>query len=844
MTVKEIYNQVKNGLEIVGYSGSLQKEDYIFADILVPAYSLSSVSLAAFAQEPPSYRNACFGVVKANGLSGESLVSQYRSLGAPQIIEIEERGLRRWRMTSVGNPIFLEYVDADHITGLFEAHKTDWSPEHILRAKSIGAKELEGQLDFFDIGLIPLIDSQVQTKLDSLLRRTVALTMKEYQERNPDRPLDHAGLVRLLFRLIAAKLLGDRKHPGNWLEEDPKQVIESVQNFYFRDSISSAVLGDEAVQRVAWSNIRSAFHFQNLSVEALAYVYENTFVTGELRKKYGIHSTPPQIAEYMAHQIPFEQIDQERRFVFEPFAGHAVFLVATMRRLRELMPVSMGHKERHEYFIQRLCGIEKDDFAREVGRLSLMLADYPNPDGWRLLEGDVFSDNRVDTEIGKADVILCNPPFEDFTLEQRKIYGKIKSVHKPGEILWRVCENPNPPRFLGFVLPRSFINGVHYNSLRTLISSHYHQLELVALPDHVFRHSDAETVLLIAEKKGEARKINILNKEVLPKDLPKFLTQGMTSTSHERQVPVNKVATDPQIWDPPLSQVWEYLEYYARLGSIAEVHRGIEYNINVRENREKLVSKFPQDGFLRGLDNVGENIEPYIVRDTVFLNMSQGLMRTNANKLQWAKPKVIANAHRLSRGPWRIAAVPDEDGLVCYHNFHGIWPVGESHLEVIAAILNSPVANAYLATHERVDNRKNSVENIPIPQLGDTETQTLINLVYSYIELKNKWKTNLLEGDDAKENSKLLIMQIDAILLKAYDLPPKLERQLLDYFIGSKRPGVSGFMGYYTKEFQPYIPWHIYISHEFELAKAAATVRRLPTIKDPNISAALTELEL
>jgi hypothetical protein len=843
MTVTEIYDQVKIGLKTIGYSGNLQKESYIFADILGSTYSLSTVSLATFAQDPPSYRNACFGVVKANGLSGESLVSRYRSLGAPQIIEIVDRGIRRWRMTSVGNPQFLEHVDTENIIRLFEAHKADWSPERILRAKSISNKEIEGQLDFFDTGLIPLIDSQVQTKLDTLLRRTVALTTKEYQLKNPKIALDYAGLVRLLFRLIAAKLLGDRNHPGNWLKDDPRDVIESVQNFYFKDPIPSFVLSDEAVQRVAWSNIRSSFHFQNLSVEALAYVYENTFVTGELRKKYGIHSTPPQIADYIVNQIPFEQIVQEKRFVFEPFSGHAVFLVAAMRRLRDLMPASIGPKDRHEYFIQRLSGIEKDDFAREVGRLSLMLADYPNPDGWRLFEGDVFLDKRVDAEINKADIVLCNPPFEDFTPDEKKSYLNIKSVHKPGEILRKICENPNHPQYLGFVLPRAFISGVHYAQLRTLVASVYGQLELIALPDRVFRHSDAETVLLIASTVKRDSHIYIITKEVLPKDLPLFLTQGTPSTKNELEVSIADVSQNPVLSEPPLSQVWGYLEHYNRFGSIAEVHRGLEYNINLKENRRKLISRFPLDGFSEGLDTVGDNIEPYIVHNPVFLNMSKELMRTNAFRLPWSKPKVIANAHRLSRGPWRILAIPDEDGLTCYQNFHGIWPKGDSHLEVMAAILNSPIANAYLATHERVANRKTSIESIPIPPMSHGVIDNIINLVHSYVEIKNKWKTNILDRDTTEVDWRQIIRQIDAILLKAYDLPPRLERQLLDFFGDFGRPGDPEFTRYYAKGFQPYIPWHIYISREFESAKASATVRRLPILKDSRISAALAELE-
>src|SRR3546814_10742853 len=42
--------------------------------------------------------------------------------------------------------------------------------------------------------------------------------------------------------------------------------------------------------------------------------------------------------------------------------------------------------------------------------------------------------------------------------------------------------------------------------------------------------------------------------------------------------------------------------------------------------------------------------------------------------LPWERPKLIANAGRLSRGPWRIAAMLDKDGLLCSQQFFGLWP--------------------------------------------------------------------------------------------------------------------------------------------------------------------------
>jgi len=847
MPVSEHYSQVKEGLKLLGYKGNLLQEEYGFADILEPAYSVEpgcsvrTVPLATFAQEPPSYQNACFGVVISNGQSGIPLVSSYRSLGAPHIIEIRQNKIHRWMMTSQGDPKWLEAISPEHIIGLFESHKQDWSPDQILRAKSMGEEDFAAQLDFFDIGLLPLIDGEVQEKLDSLLRRTVASAVEKYKLSNPNTKPDYPGLVRLLFRLIAAKILSDRNYPGNWLNDDPHIVIKSVEDFYFGEAAPKPVLKDYATQVAAWNNIRSAFYFQNLSVEALAYVYENTFVSKELRALYSIHGTPPYIAEYIVRHLPFDKLEEHERVVFEPFAGHAVFLVAAMRRLRELLPPSMSTEERHEYFVQRFSGIEKEEFAWEVGRLSLMLADYPNPNGWQLIQGDAFQDSLVDKEIAKAGVVLCNPPFEDFTADERLAYPNLSSVHKPLEILRRIVTHPQKPRLLGFVLPRTFITGYAYRELRATLGSTYGRLELVALPDKVFRHSDAEAVLLLAEGKP-TDSIHIVSALVEKEDLQTFKHRGISSYRTERDVPtIDLERTD--LWEPPLSQVWERLRSSERFGSVAEVHRGIEYNPPLKLNREKFVSSQPREGFQKAIDNVDRGFEPFVLHECVFMNTNPDIMRRKSYLYPWSKPKVIANAARLSRGPWRIAASPDYDGLVCYKNFFGIWPRVDIPVEVLAALLNAPVANAYLWTYDSRENRKVTVEDIPIPKLDGPDIEGLINLIRTYIQYRHEWLANPFEEVKAKENCHQLLAEIDAVILRAYNLSPRLERQLLDCFRGHYRPGPIEFTEYYPSSFKPFIPWHRYISHEFQKASIKDTLARIPVIDDPIISEALSELE-
>ena len=90
------------------------------------------------------------------------------------------------------------------------------------------------------------------------------------------------------------------------------------------------------------------------------------------------------------------------------------FLVAALRRLRELLPTSWTNHEKHIYLKERLTAIEMDAFAAEVCRLSLTLADYPNPNGWEILSEDIFSTDVLELQLKRGQIVLCNPPFEKF----------------------------------------------------------------------------------------------------------------------------------------------------------------------------------------------------------------------------------------------------------------------------------------------------------------------------------------------------------------------------------------------------------------------------------------------
>src|SRR5207248_1696054 len=90
--------------------------------------------------------------------------------------------------------------------------------------------------------------------------------------------------------------------------------------------------------------------------------------------------------------------------------------------------------------------------------------------------------------------------------------------------------------------------------------------------------------------------------------------------------------------------------------------------------------------------------------------------RPESFETPWPGSKVILNKSAKSRGPWRLAAFADIDGLACYETFIAAWPKDEKMLVPLAAVLNGPVANAFV--WERSGKREvtlGTIQRIPFP---------------------------------------------------------------------------------------------------------------------------------
>jgi len=425
----------------------------------------------------------------------------------------------------------------------------------------------------------------------------------------------------------------------------------------------------------------------------------------------------------------------------------------------------------------------------------------------------------------QSRIVLCNPPFEDFDEDSRK-RCKPKSVRKPVELLTRVLSNLHPDGMIGFVLPRLVIDGAGYKSIRADLANRFANVDVIALPDKAFETSDQETAIVLAykpRKGGRPEAVAVHYAQVDEADWNKFKTFYTTSRSDTEQKSVEDATARLTVQE--LRHIWSYTSSLDTLGDIAAITRGLEWNINLTTkqgetgNREKLVHRKKECAEdRRGLPPRAKPFFSYQCPPTAFLRMKPKDERANSYNKEWNRPKVILNKATKSRSHWRIAAFSDDSGLVFYQTFTGVWPHDPSLAVALSAVLNGPVANAFVSTIEgKIDITSDTLKRIPVPAFLPEDIAQISTLVANYRQI--------LDGDELQldyAKADVLLRQIDAIVLKAYDLPPRLERNLLDFFNGCRRQVPFDFHDYFPPEFESYFSLHDYISREFQQSTAKA----------------------
>ena len=774
------------------------------------------VPLAAFSGRPLSYRNACVGIsFSSEDSPSPDFARQFQSLGAPLFFEVVRDRVQAWSLGVEAPKKFGEPFSTERISEEFTRNQQLWTPEILGRVKKASEVQPDPQLDLFNRGLLPVLEKFFSRELKSLLENAFAATVSSYRRIHSTEP-DVRSLFPFLFRFVTAKIFIDRADAKGWDDlNDPRQIFEKAEAHSGsgllaklpREFLHARILA------TAWESISNNLNFQNLWVPDLAEIYESAFITKETRKQLGTHSTPHGLAEYVVNQLPWETLPLERRRVFEPFSGHGMLLASAMQRLGEDLDPALSPAKRHDYFRRRLTGVEKDPFAIEVCRLLLTLTDYPNHNSWDLHHDDVFTWKGWDAVLQSCDVVLANPPYEAFEGNQKKAAGASKA-NPPAEFLKRLMQTP--PSMLGLILPQSFLSSPAYREARSSIAQKYGEVRIVELPK-LFRYADNETIALMAHGKREnGTTISVHYAEVPKAGADAFLNDSKICDSRHKTLPVPIGNENISFRLEPEGNIFSGLSTLDKLGDFALLRKGVHWKkrmdgLSKTAERQDVASDTHRPGFRHGAEKMKGNLTQFHLSRLRYLSIlkKDHYEKDSAFSYEWSDPKLACNAARFERqAPWRLAAFADGEGLVFTKQFFAIWPKAGISVFALAAVINSPIGNAFsfqedLEKHNHIE----SLARLPLPPSTSLAPGAAIDRHARQVQSQFSEDTMLADFNAAnwREARREALIRLDAAVLDAYGLSAEQQRKLLDLFHGHKRPVGFEFTGYFPDHFKDQI---------------------------------------
>lgn len=812
---------VRDGLLRVGYP-----EERIREELPIPGWD-SRVSLLAFADRPFDSRTASVGVLQGRRI-GEADIAALRPLGPPLVFACLPDHFELWTQ-GAHRPRFQHRLTARQLPRFFDENRERLAPGAIYRAKVWGRLEHSFQLDFVDAGLMPLVEEEAGRKLTELVERVVAGT-KQRLGWSKVSDSDGQWLVKSTFWLLAAKILQDKSVPGfvRLNLSNVEQVYARLANHYNSENPSPVRVGSrtkrEALEAAA-EQINNFAHCGCVSTEALAHVYESALIDRITRSKLGTHSTPPWLVDYIVGRLrPWieQDIPVDERRVFEPACGHAAFLISTMRLLTEVLPAGW-HEPRRTYLRRRLHGIEIDSFAVEIARLSLTLADVPNPNGWALTEANMFSARRVERGVREATIVLGNPPFENFEAKDRR-QGLLPN--KATETFRRVVEHLPEGGVFGFVLPQTCLRSKQAVEVRKTLLRDYEIDEISLFADKVFRYGESESAVVIGRRlrRGASKQFTIRYQRIREGQIAQFSQTCQPGESGVVQSTRFIQSVTASLYLPDLAAVWDALSSLPRLESFADIAKGLEHKSEddatlppgaVRESPVKIEGVALTPGFAGWTPRQMTHDLPKIV----WLNLDEDVIRRPGAGTDEGISQVLLNYPCVSREAWRIKALLDPQGHPVTSDFLVARPkTTRLPQEAIWAIFNSPVGNAFAYSHSGKRHvLARDMRQMPVPDLGAVDFNPVTRAVADYLDAArtvppeagkppgkrvrklNDRQKRLFTDETGREGVasgafreqlKFLHWRIDAEVLRLYDLPAPLERTLLDRFRGIRRRGV------------------------------------------------------
>jgi hypothetical protein len=417
-------------------------------------------------------------------------------------------------------------------------------------------------------------------------------------------------------------------------------------------------------------------------------------------------------------------------------------------------------------------------------------------------------------------------------------------MNKTAEVLHRLLPYLRPGAVFGVVIPQGLLQSKNASHLRAFITREFEVAEICLFPDKIFTFSDMESAILLGRRIPQPSKIlgRARYRRVREPDAEQF-KRSYTATT-DRSVPQTQFITsaDTSLYIPELEEIWEWCRHLPRLAQFVKVGQGLSYKSKGLLADAQTLSRFPFPGAVRGFARMTPDLRIDSQPPEFWMNVDPVVISRPRTGTTTGVPQILLNYARVSRSPWRLKAIIDREGHAVTSRFLTLRPLTKSYpLEFLWGLCNSPFANAFVYAHTgKRDVLTGMMRAMPIPHLTISAVQRVVEAVHAYFEAVAPSGGEVITFAFDPHAACMLLQHVDAEILRLYDLPPRLERQLLDLFAGDERPGVPfDFRRYFPEDFQPYFPLHLYLSEAYQRSTAGALRKRYKPVTDPAILTAL-----
>lgn len=808
-----IRNTISSAFQQVGYTKKMILHDVGFVGEGGNPHKADMVAYSSsLRQDTDTAVISVKGTKNTEKIQFDSEISPFRALATPIIVLAEHRAIRGMdepRVIAVGLCKDAATFDREKAKSTiipfsrFEEYLRNnqqfFTPRRLEKAKLVPE-----QLTLFDVApnlinkALQIADKELVDRFEKGVREIIGSTHDRYKQ----------SIIKAAIAVLGARILRDRLR--NQLKEDWPLTSGAVELLtaanrslprYFNVTPGIASMLDPLLDR-----LHSAFDFSQVSLDMVGKFYASAFVTKELRDQWGIHYTRSLLAKTLLKRIPIEKLPPDERVLADPTCGSGSLLTAGYERLADATYLRVSSDERHRKLVGSIFGNDRDSFAAEITRMTLMLFHPPHKNNWEVTHLDAeenkFKDKWIRQIKVRPSIIVANPPFGGKG-GGASLSSKPRTRNQPDRsaLILNHCLDILPEGgLLGIILTETVLDQQLVQPIRERIVQECQILEQWDIPVGWFDNVKRPAMVWIIRKGApSSKKIYIRSLSDVPSLGIEAKSQGTIQLDITNNPPDNLV---PTTFDDILSKMEmssNRIEGYYFVWNGLQPLKG-----KVKESRS--LKAHPWSGDAKGTD-------PYTNRsngnkgwlELINENFGEKSQRLWLRKhLDQNEPMVILLANR--KAPWiykwssvALIDIPDNGRKVVApsESFDATFSKSYSEIDkknytyALWAILNHSLASLWF--HERQRGNKIPINNyrkkFPLPKDWNKEDiKALSSIAKELIRKKRKNDSKPLLDPQDSPKIKEMVKKIDDIIYQMYEIKKEERRRIEAWFGEEQRP--------------------------------------------------------